>query len=118
MQEIVAVPVCGYFDTYETYNNHDIEDFTMYCVECEASSIEVSILFPSLYSRCFGYHLKIAQSHKIVFTIKYFRRPCSIERVNYKTPVEALYSNENLSIDQKKNIANKTTGLQEHITCV
>ena len=49
----------------------------------------------------------------IVFTIKYFRRPCSIERVNHKTPVEALYSNKKLSIDQKKNIANKTTELAE-----
>lgn len=113
MRMINTVPVFGYFDRYETYDNHAIEDHTLYCVEVNATNFATAILFPYDHSRCFGYQLKFAQSHSIEFIIKYFRRPSRLEEVNYKEPIDALYNNNILSNDNKKHIANKTTGLLE-----
>ena len=85
------VPVFGYFDRYQAYDNHCIEDLTLYCVEVNAKNFATTLLFPCENSRCFGYQLKFAQSQNIEFIIKYFRRPCKIEHVNYQAPVDALY---------------------------
>ena len=97
MQLINAVPVCGYLDRYELYDHHVIEDLTMYCVECEATTIATSILFPTVYSRCFGYQLKKAILHNIAFSIMYFRRPGEIEKVNYRSPIDTLFNNSKIS---------------------
>src|ERR1700722_17018789 len=35
MQQIDAVPVFGYFDVYEPYDGHPIEDLTMYCIRAD-----------------------------------------------------------------------------------
>ena len=43
--------------------------------------------------------------------MKYFRKPCHIEQVNYKQPVDELYANK--ATDKQKDIVNKTTGLAE-----
>ena len=110
---INMVPVFGYFDRYETYDNHDIEDLTLYCVEVNATNFATTLLFPCDHTRCFGYLLKFAKTLNIDFIIKYFRRPCRIEHVNYQEPVDVLYNNEKLSVRHKKHIANKTTGLIE-----
>lgn len=110
---IKSVPVFGYFDRYQSYDNHAIEDHTLYCVEATEWNFAIALLFPCDYTRCFGYMLKFAQAHKIEFTIKYFRRPSRIEDVNYQTPVDTLYKNNSLSNNHKKHIVNKTTGLIE-----
>ncbi len=61
----------------------------------------------------FWIFIEIAKALNIDFIIKYFRRPCRIEHVNYQEPVDTLYNNVNLSNIHKKHIANKTTGLAE-----
>ena len=111
LRSIENVPVFGYFDTYVIYDNHPIEDTTMYCVEYEASNIESSLLFPSLYSRCFGFQLQFAIKKNLHFAIKYFRRPCNIENVNYKEPIDKVFANPKLDI--KNTLSIKQQGSQK-----
>ena len=113
LRSIEYVPVFGYFDIYVPYDDHDIEDMTLYCVEVDASNIEECLLFPALNSRSLGFQLKFAQSNNVKFSIKYFRRPCKLERVDYSEPVKKVYNNKNLEMFHKKYIVNKTTGLAE-----
>lgn len=113
LQMINHVPVFGYFDIYKKYDNHEIEDYTMYCVEVNASDIRTSILFPEIYSRCFGFHIKFAQANQIDVGIHHFRRPYKLEPVNYKSAIDELYANDTLKNEHKKHIVNKTTGLAE-----
>ena len=113
LQEIDNAPVFGYFDIYQPFDNHQIEDLTWYCVETHATDIRTSNLFPTTSCRCIGFKLKFAQYHKIPFAIKSFRRPYKIEQVNYKQPVETLYANIKISDSDKKDIVNKTSGLLE-----
>jgi len=113
LKNINYVPVFSYFDRYQTYDNHAIEDLTLYCVEVDATDFATTILFPLDHTRCFGYQLKYAQTNHILFQIKYFRRPSNIEQVNFKDPIEQLYNNNDLSMCHKKHIVNKTTGLVE-----
>ena len=96
------------------YDGHEIDDNNMYCVECKAKNIEESILFPQLFSRCYGSVLKEAKKHNIDYKIHYYRKPCNIENVNYKKAVDDLYNLHNdLETLHKKYIVNKTTGLLE-----
>lgn len=113
LQQIENAPVFGYFDIYQPYDNHKIEDLTWYCVETEVTDFASSFLFPTTSCRCIGFCLKLAQFNKIPFTIKSFRRPYHIEHVNFKHPIETLYANPKVSDSDKKDIVNKTTGLLE-----
>lgn len=112
LMQINEVPIFGYFDMYVKYDNHEIENLTMYIVECKASNTAEIILFPYLYNRCYGKKLKVAQKITINFKIIYFRRPHRIENVEYKAAVEEVYKSD-LMIDEKKYIVNKTLGLAE-----
>src|SRR5690606_11388457 len=76
LMEIDEVPVFGYFDRYQKYDNHHIEDYTMYIVE-----VHERIVFQSVFSRCYGFKLKEA---KIQYKVHYFRRPSKIVSVGYK----------------------------------
>ncbi|HRP37622.1 MAG TPA: hypothetical protein PLS50_07485, partial [Candidatus Dojkabacteria bacterium] len=104
--------VC-YFDEYKEYDNHDIEDFTMYLVEVHSSDVCHSILFPTVYYRCFGLKLKLCKRISVQFKIHAFRRPCNLEDVDFNEPIQKVYSNNKLSTTHKKFIVNKTTGLCE-----
>ena len=113
LQEIDTVPVFGYFDEYVPYDNHKIEQLTMYCVESHAKNISEAIIFPTTFYRCYGIRLLKAKSVQINFTVHYFRRACNIEPVNFRSPLEELFAKEKLDIVHKKFIANKTIGLTE-----
>ncbi|MBS1736426.1 MAG: hypothetical protein JSS98_07425 [Bacteroidetes bacterium] len=113
LEQINQVPVFGYFDEYQPYDDHEIEDLNMYCVEVQQSDLATTLLFPTKYFRCTGLRLKKAREAKIKFVIHAFRRPSRLEQVNFKGAVEKLFNNEKLSMEHKKFIANKTTGLTE-----
>jgi hypothetical protein len=112
LMQIDEVPVFGYFDQYQKYGGHIVEDLTQYIVYCVSKTVTTTILFPAEYSRCYGLRLKIAEEYQIKFEILAFRRPFRTEKVNYKGAVEELYRTD-LSIEEKKHIVNKTTGLTE-----
>lgn len=50
LRMINTVPVFGYFDRYQTYDNHGIEDHTLYCVEVNATNFATALLFPKTQS--------------------------------------------------------------------
>src|SRR4051812_40426254 len=54
LRSLVQVPVFGYFDIYEPYDTHAIENYTMYCVEVNAQNISESLLFPFVNSDALG----------------------------------------------------------------
>jgi hypothetical protein len=112
LMQIDEVPVFGYFDQYQKYDNHTIEDLTQYIVHCICQTVANTILFPVEYSRCYGLKLKIAAQHQIQYEILAFQRPFRTEKVNYKGTVDELYKSD-LSIEEKKHIVNKNTGLSE-----
>lgn len=113
LQNINNVPIFGYFDEYLNYDGHDIEDYNMYCVEVISNNIKTNILFPNIYSRCYGFLLKKATEQNINYKIHLYRKPCNIENVNYKKAVKDLYDNKDIETIHKKYIVNKTTGLLE-----
>lgn len=113
LRGIDAVPVFGYFDIYLPYDNHVLEDLTMYCVEVNAKDIASCLLFPCVHSRCFGFEVKFAREQNIDVAVKCFRRPSRLEQVNYQQPIDELYANDKLEVFHKKHIVNKTTGLSE-----
>ena len=51
-------PVFTTFDIFTDYDNHELEDYTMYVVQVEKKSTLTNIYFGSNVSRCFGYKLK------------------------------------------------------------
>jgi 5-methylcytosine-specific restriction endonuclease McrA len=108
LKSINKVPVFGYFDRYQVYDNHEIEDLTMYIIEHIAKDDKTIILSRETTSRMFGFKLKSLIDYKII----YFRRPSNINEVDYSKPIDELYATD-LSTEHKKFIVNKTTGLLE-----
>lgn len=112
VQSINQVPVFHYFDVYQPYDNHVIEDYTYYIIEVETSTEASNILLGAKYCRTYGFLLKCASQNNIKYTIKQFRRPYKLEDVNYKEAINNLWSKP-IDIEFKKMIANKITGLLE-----
>lgn len=112
LQLINKVPVFHYFDVYQPYDNHTVEDYTYYIIEIDRESPASTILFGSKYCRTYGFTLKLANTNNIKYLIKQFRRPFKIEEVNYKQAIDTLY-NKPIDTDFKKMIVNKVTGLLE-----
>ena len=55
LMDMKKFPVFNSFDKYMEYDNHDIEDYTMYYVQATRQDDGSAILFGSLYSRAYGY---------------------------------------------------------------
>src|SRR4051794_11484957 len=90
--EITEIPVFGYFDCYMDYDQHPIEDLTMYIVEITDTkkiTQAMCLLFPSLRTRMYGFLLK---NINLPYHIHYYRRPNNFKKVDYKTPVDELYA--------------------------
>ena len=100
LQSITHIPVFSYFDVYETYDNHEIEDLTFYIIHVEEETKASTILFGAEYTRTTGEALK--QANGIKYKILKFLRPYKIEPVEYSKYVKELYDNTNISIEQKK----------------
>lgn len=140
MQSIDKIPVFGYFDYYREYDNHEIEDYTMYIVwirydltkyeldfdkkrkEKTSRKIleQLTILFPQSVARVYGFKLKSSLEllKHVHYSIRYYRRPSSIYSVDYKAAIDEVYETKIHSDDAtdktlKKYIVNLTTGLLE-----
>ena len=103
------------FDVFLKYDNHEIEDYTQYIIEC-SDNIQTIILFGMKIARTYGYGLK--RIHGIEYKILYYRRPSILKKSNSREHVMKLY-NTTISPDKredirmKKFIINKNLGIAE-----
>ena len=108
LMNLTQIPVFNYFDVYRQYNNEPLEDYTYYIIEIlEDVPKEYLILFTEKFTRTFGFVLKDIQ---LKYKIHYYRKPLNIVDVNFKSPVDEVYSNNKLSTQLKKDIVNRTIG--------
>lgn len=114
LREINEVPIFDYFDQYVNWKDNDtIREYDMYIIECTVTINKHAIMFDNKYTRCFGFKLLYAQKCGFKFKIHYVRRYSKLEQVQYKKAVDELYAMEDIPMDNRKYIANKTTGLLE-----
>jgi hypothetical protein len=111
VKRIKKVPVFGYFDIYKKYDGHKIEDETMYIVKCESKQMKDVILFPTLFSRCFGY--KLNRIDGVPYEIIGFIKPHKVLKCNFSDAIDNLFST---TIDEKNEKNNET--LQKYISNV
>ena len=111
LQTITKIPIFHYFDRFINYDDHSLEDLTMYVVRSCDNSEEGLILLPTEYSRVYGFKLK--QMKPDAYEILYFIRPSNIASVEFKSAVDALYATDLENISVNKFIANKITGQLE-----
>ena len=59
LQDMKFFPVFTIFDLWKNYDNHNVDDYYQYIVECKTAynNHEYEILFRNKYSRCYGYKL-------------------------------------------------------------
>ena len=101
-------PVFNYFDTWQEYDNHKIEDYTQYIVKVDSQSAN-PILFSGTYSRCYGYKLNRINEK---FIVMYYKKPSNLIPSNSRSLVKNVF-NSKLPTDLKKSIVNKNLGLIE-----
>ena len=111
LQSISQVPVFHYFDNYVKYDNHIIEDLTMYVVMSLDGGEAHNILLPKRYNRVYGFKLK--QMDKNSYDVLYYIRPSNIATVKFSKAVDELYETDLGNINANKFINNKITGQLE-----
>ena len=115
--DMTMLPVFGFFDIFEEYDGHNIEQYTQYIVRCEDRTTEAKILFGSTFSRCYGNKLINMQGLVIInYQILYYRRPSRLVHNPASAFITELYSKTKLSddsiedLDLKKYIVNCIIG--------
>jgi hypothetical protein len=84
------IPVYGYFDNWQIYNNEDINDYYLYIVESLKDDNINNLLFNKKYNRCFGYLLNNIKDN-IKYKIIYYKKPSNLYNVNFKNKINNLY---------------------------
>jgi hypothetical protein len=111
LKDMVKFPSFNAFDKYQDYDQHPIEDCTMYYVKATRTDEESSILFASRFSRAYGY--KLNRVRKELFEIISFKRPSNLNDTNAKQRINELYDDPTLTMDAKKQIINVLVGMLE-----
>ena len=103
-------PVYNEFDVFMQYDDHPLEDYTWYIIECHDITNEAALLFGDVYSRNIGYVLK--QIKGIQYKILSYWRPSKLIDSNSKQHITDHFNND---FDQGhlKFIANKNIGILE-----
>ena len=115
--DIEYYPVFNYFDIFQKYDGHKIEDYTQYIVKCESYAKEDVILFPNVYNRCWG--LKLNKIFDVEYEILAFCRPSKLNESNSKELINNLWSktldpnNAKQDRQMKKDIFNMQSGTLE-----
>ena len=103
--DIEYYPVLNYFDIWQEYDNHKIDDYSQYIVKVDLNSTN-PILFSGTYSRCYGYKLnRINEKYDVL----YFKKPSNLILSNSKSLVNNVFKSK-LSTHLKKFIVNKNLG--------
>jgi len=112
------VPVFSYFDRYEPYDGHKLEDYTRYYVRAFAAKNFVTnsdtIRLPCDFVVCSGRHLKTVKNQKLFLVLQFMRPSGIVNASQFKTAIDDLFSSE-LPRHMAKHIACKTTGYAEKI---
>ena len=111
LRNMVKFPSFNAFDKYQDYDQHPIEDYTMYYIRAVRSDSESSILFASRFSRAYGF--KLNRIRRELFEIISFKRPSNLTDTNAKQRIQELYEDKTLTNDAKKQIINVLIGLLE-----
>ena len=86
LMDMEKFPCFNAFDKYQVYDDHEIEDYTMYYIRALKSNDATAILFGSTYSRAYGY--KLNRIDKRLFEILSFKRPSNLlehtPRIKYR----------------------------------
>lgn len=106
------VPVYNQFDTFQPYDEHEIEDYTQYIIKCNSNKTEDIILFPRLHDRTYGFVLKNISSD-IEYTITHYWRPSKLVPINSKKMIDEIYSITDIPRKLLKHIPNVTLGMCE-----
>lgn len=114
--DIEYYPVYNYFDVWQMYDNHKIEDYNQYIVRCNDKKKYTEVLFPYTISRVTGYLLN--RITDVEYSIISFKRPSKLVHSNSKHLIEKLYntqisSNPFEDTRLKKFIFNSNSGLLE-----
>ena len=114
LSKIKNVPVFSFWDVYKNYDSHPIEDLTLYKIQVLSKGEHIAIMFSDKHTIVYGYVLKeLTENIELKYTIQYYRRPSTIEQVNYYNDVHELFHDKSLSMSECKNIANVNIGLLE-----
>ena len=111
LMDMYQFPVFNSFDRYHEYDQHQIEDYTMYYIKSTNNNTSSAILFGSLYSRAYGY--KLNRIDKSLFQILAHKRPSNLVKSNAMELIKKLYDNDQIPSDTKKSIINVLLGLLE-----
>ena len=105
--------VFNLFDKWLPYNNEQIEEYSQYIIELDddLERMDIKIAFTQKVSRCYGYKLK--RIRDIRYKIHFVRNSSKLNKTNSHDYLMKLYNNPNISIQNKKFIINKNTGLIE-----
>jgi len=114
--DIEYYPVYNYFDVWQLYDNHKIEDYNQYLVRCNDKKLYTEVIFPNTISRVTGYLLNRIEN--VEYTIISFKRPSKLIVSNSKYLIKKLYDTEISSnpfedVRLKKFIFNSNSGLLE-----
>ena len=111
LMDMDRFPCFNAFDRYQDYDNHTIEDYTMYYIRSTRNDNSTAVLFGARYSRAYGY--KLNRIDRTLFEILSFKRPSNLIDTNSKSKIKRLYDNDMLSSTSKKQIINVLLGLME-----
>jgi len=106
------IPVYNQFDTFQPYDDHEIEDYTQYIIKCNSNKTEDIILFPRLHDRTYGFVLKNIDPD-INYTITHYWRPSKLVPINAKKMIDDVYSIDDIPKKLLKHIPNITLGMCE-----
>ena len=97
LNNIKKIPVLSYFDNFEKYDNHEIEDYTQYFIKCKCDNVKEKILFGSRYSRAYG--MKLNKIDRNMFEIIEFLRPSKLNDTNIDELINNLYDKKIIDND-------------------
>jgi hypothetical protein len=111
---IKYIPVYNYFDVWNAYDNHKIEDYSQYLVMCNSIYTSTLILFPDLITRTTGYVLNRIKD--VEYTILKYKRPSKLVEIDSEQIIKKLWEAKisdtpSEDTDCKKNIFNIVSGL-------
>ena len=89
LNTIKKIPVLSYFDNFEKYDNHEIEDYTQYFIKCKCDNVKEKILFGSRYSRAYG--MKLNKIDRNMVEIIELLRPSKLNDTNIDELINNLY---------------------------
>jgi hypothetical protein len=114
--DIKFYPVFSYFDLWQPYDNHEIEDYSQYLVNNTSNSVEDLILFPYTTTRIYGYVLNRIDLKRHNIIISAYKKPSKLVESNSADLINELWNTE-ISNDSredsmiKKDIFNINSGL-------